>query len=124
MAMTMMSTKTHAVEDYLTSSTLPFVARNSNISPKTRRVFDTFAAVAGAQSMMTDYEGGMLRVLPMRVHLASDALIGVGLLALAVLSPNQPKADRWALAGLGMFSLVSALMTNPKTTDELHRVRR
>lgn len=109
----MMPTKVHAVEDYMTSTGAPMIARSLGVTPTTRKIFDSVAAVVGMQSMITDYEGGVVRVLPMKAHLASDLMIGVGLLTVAAAMRKSPTVDRVALAGLGVISVVSALMTRP-----------
>jgi hypothetical protein len=87
------------------------------VTPATRRIVDSVAAVAGAQSMVTDYEGGMIRMLPMRAHLASDVLMGAGLISIAAMMRRKPSVDRWLLAGLGLFTLASALLTQPGPSD-------
>jgi hypothetical protein len=106
-------TKVHAFEDYMTSTTLPFMSRRLGATPTTRRILDTVAAVAGMQSAMTDYEGGVVRMLPMRAHLASDMVMGGGLLLMAALMRRTPQRDRLMLAGLGVFSVVLAMLTRP-----------
>src|SRR4051812_20282517 len=106
-------TKVHAFEDYMTSATLPVAARKLNVTPVTRRILNAVAAVAGTQSMMTDYEGGIVRVLPMRAHLMSDMVMGAGLISTAALMRRSPAVDRMMLAGLGAFSVALALLTRP-----------
>ena len=110
-------TKVHAVEDYMTSTTLPMAARKLGVTPGTRRIMDSVAAVAGAQSMMTDYEGGLVRMLPMRAHLRMDMMMGVGLIAAAALMWRKPRVDRLALGGLGLFSVAYALLTKSEASD-------
>jgi len=107
----------HAIEDYMTSTALPYTARKLGVTPNTRRIMDSVAAVAGAQSMITDYEGGVLRLLPMRAHLAADVLMGVGLISIAGMMRRKPTVDRLALLGLGAFSIVTALMTRGTPDD-------
>lgn len=111
-------TYVHAIGDYLTSTTAPYAARRLGVTPTTRRIVDGMAAVAGMQSLMTDYEGGALRVVPMRAHLASDMAMGAGLLSAAALMRRTPARDRQLLAGLGAFSIVYALMTRPQPSHE------
>lgn len=116
-------TKVHAMEDYLTSTTVPYTARKLGVMPSTRRILDSVAAVAGTQSMITDYEGGLIRVLPMRVHLASDVLMGLGLIAIATLMRRQPTVDRLFLAGVGAFTAATAVLTQPEPSDRPRRRR-
>jgi hypothetical protein len=107
-------TYVHAMGDYLTSTTAPYAARRLDVTPATRRIVDGMAAMAGMQSLMTDYEGGAMPVMPMRAHLAADMAMGVGLLGTAAMMRNVPRRDRQLLAGLGAFSLVYALLTQPE----------
>ena len=109
-------TYVHAMGDYLTSAVAPLAARQLGTTPDTRRIVDGMAAMVSMQSLMTDYEGGMVRVVPMRAHLAADIAMGVGLLSTAALI-DAPARDRQLLAGLGAFSVVYALMTQPVAGD-------
>lgn len=117
-------TYVHAMGDYLTSTTAPLAARRLGVTPTTRRIVDGMAAMAGVQSLMTDYEGGAVRVMPMRAHLASDMAMGVGLLSAAAMMRQSPARDRQLLAGLGAFSLVYALMTRPQRSSPSDDVMR
>jgi hypothetical protein len=110
-------TKVHAMEDYLTSSTMPYAARKLGVTPTTRTIMDSVAAMAGMQSMVTDYEGGVVRLLPMRAHLASDMLLGAGLITVAALMRRLPSVDRLLLAGLGTVTLASAMLTQSHPSD-------
>ena len=105
-------TSVHAVEDYLTSGTVPLAARKLGVTPATRHIMDSVAAVSGMQSLMTDYEGGLERIMPMRMHLRMDMLMGVGLIATAALMWRKPRVDRLALGGLGLVALASGLLTS------------
>lgn len=110
-------TYVHAIGDYLTSTTAPLVARRLGVTPTTRHIVDGMATVGGVQSLMTDYEGGAVRMMPMRAHLASDMAMGIGLLTTAGLM-RAPARDRQLLAGLGTFSLLYALMTRPSRSPD------
>ncbi len=111
-------TYVHAIGDYLTSTAAPLAARRLGVTPTTRHIVDGMAAMAGAQSLMTDYEGGAVQVMPMRAHLAADMAMGVGLLSTAAMMRHAPARDRRLLAGLGAFSLVYALMTQPERRND------
>jgi hypothetical protein len=111
-------TGVHAVEDYATGAIAPMAARALGVSDTTRHIVDGFASVAGMQSMMTNYEGGAVKLLPMSAHLASDFMIGAGLLTAAALMNKKPAVDRWFLAGLGFVAVVSALMTRTKPSRD------
>jgi len=118
MSLQILPTKFHAFEDYATAATIPLLPRLFGWSPRVRRIFDGVAATATAQSLMTDYEGGVARILPMQGHLAADALIGAGLITAGCLMKGESRLARWALAGLGAYSIALAVLTRPMPKDE------
>jgi hypothetical protein len=62
--------------------------------------------------MLTDYERGMLKVLPMQGHLALDALSGAGLITAAILLEDEIPQNRAILAGIGAFEIAVASITS------------
>src|SRR5688572_29232141 len=107
------STVQHAAIDYTWSATMPLLPRLLGWNPEAARLFDAVAATGAVQSVTTDYEGGLAKVMPMQAHLAMDGVIGVGLLAAAALMKDQPPAVRLAMLGAGVFALAAAAMTEP-----------
>ena len=73
------STKTHGVLDLVTSGALLAAPRLLGISdvPRAASVLRMAGGGALAYSMLTDYEFGLVKVLPMPAHLAMDAASGV-----------------------------------------------
>ena len=53
----------------------------------------------------------------MRAHLASDMMMGAGLLALSLFMSRKRRVDRLALAGPGAFSLVTAALPRRRPAD-------
>jgi len=76
-------------------------------------ILDAAAVGGAAQSVLTDYEGGVKGVLPMQGHLAIDAVIGVGLVVAAVALTEESTEERIGLAALGILAAGAALMTEP-----------
>ena len=109
--MKVFSTKFHGLLDYATVIHLPVLFRALDASEETRRVADGGALAALAYSLLTNYERGALKVLPMPVHLALDALFGAALCATALRQTEDKTAVRGALAGLGLFSLFASVAT-------------
>jgi uncharacterized membrane protein YdfJ with MMPL/SSD domain len=87
-------------------------ARAADASGATARFVRSSSVVAGINSMLTDYEAGVLRLMPMRVHLAVDFVIGAAL----VLSPLfLPKSGRRSVAfsvALGLTACAASLLTD------------
>ena len=76
--MRIVSTKTHGVLDYLTSATLLAVPKALGLEdvPTSARALKLAGGGATAYSLLTDYELGVAKLLPMPVHLALDAASG------------------------------------------------
>ncbi len=71
------STKTHGVLDLVTSGTLLAAPRLLGLEEsRAASVLRMAGGGALVYSMLTDYEFGLVRVLPMRAHLAMDAASG------------------------------------------------
>lgn len=70
-------TQVHAVLDYLTGGALVAAPRLLGLTGTTAgKVLDLAGGIATAQSLLTDYELGLIKAIPMRSHLALDAASG------------------------------------------------
>jgi hypothetical protein len=72
-------------------------------------------------SLLTRYELGLIRVVPFKAHLAAD--VAVGLLTLGapfLFGFSRHKRARNFFVGLGAFSVMAGLLTNPEEMDEEH----
>jgi hypothetical protein len=70
-------------------------------------------------SLLTRYELGLIRVVPFKAHLAAD--VAVGLLTLGapfLFGFSRHKRARNFFVGLGAFSIMAGLLTNPEEMDE------
>jgi hypothetical protein len=110
--MRIISTKLHSRIDYLSSIlfiAMPWILNFSEVVPATW-VLIAVGSLSILMSLFTDYEGGMVRSMPMSVHLNIDVFTGLFLAA----SP-------WILgfAGdvylphllLGLFEIAAGLLT-------------
>ncbi len=77
--MRVISTRTHGAIDYATGAALLVAPGLLGISdePAASRVLRAAGAAATVYSLLTDYEFGLVRVIPMPAHLAMDAVSGV-----------------------------------------------
>ena len=77
--MRIFSTKTHGVLDYLTGAALLAAPKALGLEdvPSSSRALKLAGGGATAYSLLTDYELGVAKVLPMPVYLALDAASGV-----------------------------------------------
>jgi len=112
--MARMSTKAHGVLDFLTAGTLAALPRMLGWGDRLTNTMTTLAIGTVGYSLLTNYEFGLIRVLPMRAHLAIDAMSGVGLCAASALFPEEDDETRKALIALGLFEIAASLMTRPE----------
>jgi hypothetical protein len=125
----MTPTKTHAGMDYAVGLLLiaaPWLFGFADESTAATWIAVLAGVAMLGLSMVTDYEGGMLaRLIPMRMHLMSDA--GLGLL-LAV-SPwlfgfADEGTNAWLpFAAIGLGEIASAATTDPKPAKRSRRRR-
>jgi hypothetical protein len=123
--MTRMSTRTHGVLDFLTAGTLVALPRALGWGERVTNMLTSVAIGTLGYSLLTDYEYGMLRVLPMKGHLAIDAMSGVALCAAPALFPEEDRSTHAALVALGLFEIGAALQTQPEpfADEALHMAR-
>jgi hypothetical protein len=69
-----------------------------------------FGIVGVGYSVLTDYELGALKLLPMRLHLILDAVSGVALVFLSLVLRLDPQAS-WVFLLFGLFAVVASLIT-------------
>jgi hypothetical protein len=113
-----MSTATHGIVDYIVGGALMALPPFFSMKTKTKAILESSGALAGAYSMMTDYERGMVKVIPMKGHLALDALSGGMLLGSAMMLDDESPEARTALACVGAFEIAAALLTETKTSKQ------
>jgi hypothetical protein len=111
--MRVISTKTHGVIAYLTGVGLRAVPALLGISdePAAARTLRAAGLAATAYSLLTDYEFGLVRVIPMPVHLAMDAASGVLRAAAPWLFGFAGRGPRYRLphAFVGASEILAAL---------------
>ena len=128
MARRPVSTRTHGIIDYITGPTLVaapkiFRIEDGPVSSASPRLA---GAGATAYSMLTDYELGAVKAVPMRVHLALDAVGGAALAAAPWLSGEAKRGVRYWLphALVGSSELALALLTKTQPDRRRRRARR
>jgi hypothetical protein len=123
----MIPTRTHAVMDYTIGALLiaaPWIFQFSDSTSAKWISIGVGIAMLGA-STMTDYEGGLMRVVPLPVHLMTDAALGVFL----AISPwafgfADGGANYWVpLLVIGVAEIGTAAMTR-LTPADARRTRR
>lgn len=109
--MRIVSTKTHRILDYLTGPTLIAAPKLLGIEdePSSAHVLEMAGGGVTVYSMLTDYELGLVKVLPMPVHLALDAASGALLASSPWLFGFANKGTRYWLphALVGAFEMLA-----------------
>ena len=110
------STQTHGVLDYLTVATFATLPKLLGFSPTLTRAMQTLAVGKLCYALMTDHELGVVRKIPMKAHLALDAMGGATLAALPFVLDEDDEVAIAACVGLGLFDIVAAPMTQTTST--------
>jgi hypothetical protein len=120
--MRFLPTRVHGVIDYLWGVALlatPWLFGFSDVAAATWLAV-IFGVGAILYSLVTDYELGVFRILPMTLHLGLDGLAGAFLAASPWLFGF---ADRvfWPHLVFGLFSVVASLVTRTDVLQPLGR---
>src|SRR4051812_28630245 len=115
--MALMSTRTHGLLDYVVGGAMTVLPQVLRCGKPAARLLEVAGAGAAMYSMLTDYEKGVFKVLPMEAHLAMDALSGATLIGASFLLKDESTDVRAVLAGLGAFEIAAAAMTATEPRD-------
>jgi hypothetical protein len=99
------STKAHGILDYMTAGLLATLPRALGWDDKVTHLLDAAAAGTVVYSLLTRYEMGAVKALPMKAHLSMDAVQGGALIGAAAFLEDVDPDVRATLAALGMFEL-------------------
>ena len=116
------STRTHGVLDYMTAGLLVTLPRALGWGDGVTRLLDASAATTVAYSLLTRYEMGLVKALPMKAHLALDAVQGGALIGASAFLQDEDPEVRATLAALGVFELgVTALSRTEQDAPAIER---
>ena len=108
--MRFLPTRLHGAIDYLWGVVLLVSPFALGFAGPARVIAWIFGAGAILYSLVTDYELGLVRVVPVPLHLGLDALAG-GLLALSPLAFGLTGAPAWLFGCFGIFAVLASLVT-------------
>jgi hypothetical protein len=118
--MKLIDTKTHGYLDYIMGIFL--IASPSLFSLDMKEMQSYFFYASGATvlvySLLTDYEAGLIKIIPMKIHLILDILSGV-LLASSPWLFDFCHIVYGPHLVLGLIEIAAALVTRSKTTIEI-----
>lgn len=118
------STKAHGIIDYMTAGLLVTLPRALGWSRQVTHLLDAAACTTVAYSVLTRYELGLVKALPMKAHLAVDAVQGGAMIGAAAFLEDEDPEVRATLAAIGTFELGVTLLTRTQTDAEVARERR
>jgi hypothetical protein len=108
----MIPTRIHAAIDWAAVGGVEMMGHCRLFSPRVRRLFRASARAHAGYAAVTNYELG-LGPLPMRMHLAMDAVIGTGLIGAGLILREEPAPVRALLIGMGLTELALVSLTDP-----------
>ena len=112
-----MSTATHGLVDYIVGGALMAIPPMLRMGWKSKAILSSSGAVSGIYSTLTNYERGLVRVLPMKAHLTLDAISGGMLIGSALILDDEEPEVRTAMACIGAFEIAASLLTETKPRD-------
>jgi hypothetical protein len=111
--MKIINTRLHGIMDYVTAFVLilPWICM-FNVKGSDTLIFTSLAAITALYSMFTDYEFGLIRLLPMKVHLVLDVAVAGTLIATPWLFPVTHYLFYWPVL-LGILEIAIITFSSP-----------
>jgi hypothetical protein len=106
--------------DYAWATAAETLPKMMDGATRTSRLVRSAGAAAGMNSMFTNYEAGVIRVMPMKAHLALDMLMCTALLLSPLFLPSSERRHAFVPMALGAVGLIAGLMTQTESPVE-HR---
>lgn len=113
-------TKVHGVLDYLVGLLFLVLPHLLGWTANAVALFTVLGAITIAYSLFTAYELGVLRVLPVELHLLLDGVLGIILLGIADLMFSQGRHFTSLVALFGLLELGTAAVTRHDVTVVPH----
>jgi hypothetical protein len=111
------STRLHAASDYAIPAFVAALGRMPGRGPGTRRIMGVGPVWHLAYTLLTRHQGGLLPVLPMRTHLALDALSALSFVGAGLLMRRERREDRALLVALGLGELALVALSDRGTPE-------
>lgn len=119
------STFVHGILDYVTAPTLIMLPRMLKLGNMATNILSAAGLGVLGYSVMTRYELGVFKLLPMKTHLTMDIVSGAALTMAPFLfvkgGLDRMPAVRLTFLGFGLFEIAAGLMTKTQpspTADE------
>ena len=110
----------HGVIDYLAVPLLLAAGPLSGFKGLPAEMTSTLAGIVLVIAAATAYPPGLVKMIPMRIHLVIDAVLGIGLIASPyVLHFSGDTRACYFFVGFGVLVLMLTLLTDPKSNVQL-----
>lgn len=115
------SSAVHAVIDYLTAGTLLTLPRLLGARRETCDAATALGMTELTYTLLTDHEGGIYKIIPLRAHLAMDIMAGLATITLPFTLEEDDDDVTWTLFGLGVLSILVPAMTRTNAAPRHHK---
>ena len=112
------STRTHGMIDYAWATTAGALTAMMSGATATVHLVRQAATVAGLNAMMTNYEAGIARVMPMKGHLAIDFVMSTTLMMSPFFLPRSERRYAAVPVLLGVVGFLSSIFTETESPHE------
>lgn len=112
------STRTHGMLDYTWAATARALPAMMSGAGATAGLVRQAGTAAGLNAMLTNYEAGIVRVMPMKGHLAVDFVLGAALMISPLFLPRSERRYAAIPVLLGAVGLLASLMTETMSPSE------
>jgi hypothetical protein len=104
--------------DYAWAAAAESLPKMMNGAVETARLVRGAGAAAGVNSMITNYEAGVVRVMPMKGHLAVDFVMCTALMLSPLFLPASERRYAFVPMALGAIGMLASLMTQTESPIE------
>ena len=111
------STKQHAVVDYLMGASQLVLSGRLQASDRVSQMLRRSGMGILGMGALTRNELGLIRILPMKAHLAADVVLGGAFLMAPLLFADEDDRVKSVLAGIGAMATVVTLLTRSQPSS-------
>lgn len=115
--MRMLSTSIHGIADYAVGLVVLLLPYFHDMHGTPETILLLLGGSALIYSLLTDYEFGLLRIIPFRSHLGLDMLFAALMIAASMLV-SFPHSSRLVVASLGVLAILVVVLTKRDRADQ------
>lgn len=110
--MKIISAQTHVVLDYITVIALLAIPDLVSLTPNATVLSYSLAGIHFIMTVMTDFSGGIIKLIPFKVHGYVELIVGIALVILAFTVFKGDNADEIYFACVGIVILIVFSITD------------